>query len=346
MAQAQVPVCYEARLWWRPPDPTAGYLPEGPRWFRWRQQEWLAWVNIQTGPEARRGQLYVSPCEWDRSPQPLCIDCPGRPGFVLPTSHDGLLCLGCDKGIYYYDLNGSRWSRPAATIPDTQPRTIINDAEATPDGAAIVFGTKDVAFREPLGHLYLFTPADGQISILADRQTCSNGKVIQPAGDGQWVLLDIDSPTRTVRRYHLDVARRQVTELGIAVDLRGEAVFPDGMVAADAETVIIALYDLRASAYGRAVAVHVPTGKIVAEWRTPRSPRVTCPALVPSGGVGGRVALVLTTADEGMLPELRQACPEAGCLFVADTPWDSCPPQATVRLPGFPSSLFDEREGG
>ena len=71
-----------------------------------------------------------------------------------------------------------------STIPDEHPRTIINDGEVTPGGDAVVFGTKDTSFQEPLGHLYLFTPTDGTITSLLPGQTCSNGKVIVRDDEG------------------------------------------------------------------------------------------------------------------------------------------------------------------
>ncbi|MFG0253577.1 MAG: SMP-30/gluconolactonase/LRE family protein, partial [Rhodopirellula sp. JB053] len=58
------------------------------------------------------------------------------------------------------------------------------------------------------------------------------------------------------------------------------------------------------------------TGQLRGVWRTPGSPRNTCPALIPCDA-GWRI--VITTATEGMSPEDQQRCPHAGRLFIADT---------------------------
>ena len=91
-------------------------------------------------------------------------------------------------------------SHALATIPDANPRTIINDGEVVPGGRAVVFGTKDVRFADPIAHLYLFT-LDDRLTTLADGQLCSNGKVF--ARDRR--LYDIDTPRRNVIRYRLDL---------------------------------------------------------------------------------------------------------------------------------------------
>src|SRR6185369_365700 len=99
------------------------------------------------------------------------------------------------------------------------PRTIINDGAAVPDGSAVVFGTKDVQFKDPIAALYLFTVADRRVSVLAEGQVCSNGKVFATDADGL-ILYAIDTPRRVVARYRLDLARRTLAADGVAVDLR------------------------------------------------------------------------------------------------------------------------------
>ena len=81
---------------------------------------------------------------------------------------------------------------------------------------------------------------------------------------------------------------------------------------------------------GRAVRFNLTTGEALEEWTTPGSPRVTCPLLVkrPDG-----VKLILTTATEGMPAEMRAKCPSAGCVFIADTQFTTCPAPEVVRLP-------------
>lgn len=303
-----------------------GFLPEGPRAITLDDRPALVWVNIQTAPDATQGALHVR--YWDTGGTESWV-LPGRPGFVLPTSRPGVVLVGLDHQVGTFDLDSYEWT-PIGAIPDPHPRTIINDAEATPDGRAVVFGTKDTRFTEPLAGLYLLTPDDNRVSRLAGVQTCSNGKVFA-AGAAGLTLYDIDTPTRSVARYRLDVAARKLEADGVALDLRNEPGFPDGMVDGGDGTVVIAFYNPEPVAAGRAVRYDLRTGVALEEWRTPASPRVTCPCLVQRAD---GVKLVLTTATEGMPAEQRALCPDAGSLFVADTRFARVPVAPLVTLDG------------
>lgn len=294
---------HHARLLFAPPDDADRYLLEGPR----QHFAQLLWVNIQTGPDATSGDLWVgtrSGSQWTTVRHPM----PARPGFVLPTQNPELLLLGCDKVIGTYSLPTREWL-PLAAIPDTHPRTLINDAELLPDGSGIIFGTKDVQFQEPLGHLYHFTFADHQLTTLAEGQTCSNGKVI--LGD---VLYDIDTPTRSVVAYPLDRKNRRLGPKRLVLDLSHRTDYPDGMIDAGNGSVIIAFYNPHNVNDGEAVRFDLATGSALERWIVPGSPRVTCPLLL-TGPAGPE--LILTTALEGMPAEQRSRLPHAGCVFSA-----------------------------
>jgi sugar lactone lactonase YvrE len=239
-----------------------------------------------------------------------------------------VVLVGVEKQLRVCDLAEGTWSEPLATIPDDIPRTIINDGEVVPGGKAVVFGTKDTQFKEPIAHLYLWTVDDNRLTVLADKQTCSNGKVFRTDARGL-ILYDIDTPTKKVVRYRLDVATRTATPDGTAIDLADQVGFPDGMCDCGDGTVIIAFYNPDHADAGKAIRFNLATGRGVEEWTTPGSPRVTCPLLVQRPG---GVKLILTTATEGMPAEMRERCPNAGCLFIADTQFDACPEFEFVRL--------------
>jgi sugar lactone lactonase YvrE len=242
---------------------------------------------------------------------------------VFPTTRPNTAFVGCEKSVGWLDLVTGEFT-PLAAIPDTNPRTIINDGEIVPGGRAVVFGTKDLKFADPIAHLYLFTLDDNRLSVLAGGQTCSNGKVF---ADGGRTLYDIDTPRKVVTRYRFDLTARTMVEDGIALDLRHRDDFPDGMCDAGDGTVIIAFYNPNPVDAGRAVRYRLGSGEVLNEWLTPGSPRVTCPLLVsrPEG-----VKLILTTAVEGMPADQRARCPTAGCLFVADTGLTGVPPAEVV----------------
>jgi sugar lactone lactonase YvrE len=301
------------------------FLPEGPREALLGGIRRLAWVNIQDSENSKHG--------WICNHSELGIGwllAPGRMGFLLPVAGENRLLLGIEKDLKVFTFGGT-FSDALATIPDTNPRTIINDAEIVPGGKAVVFGTKDTKFdtEAKLAQLYLYTVDDNRISVLADKQVCSNGKVFASDARGL-VLFDIDTPTRKVVRYRLDVGARTATPDGVALELANEIGFPDGMRGCGDGTAIIAFYNPDFAEAGSAVRFNLTTGEAVEEWTTPGSPRVTCPLLVkrPDG-----VKLILTTATEGMPAEMRAKCPNAGCLFIADTQFADCPAPEVVRLP-------------
>jgi sugar lactone lactonase YvrE len=312
-----------ARVFFAPPAEDERYLPEGPKSVAVAGRAALAWVNIQTGPDSTRGAVHLR--YWDTGEHRVLPQA-GRPGFLAPTERPGVVLVGRDKEIDSLDLATGAWAH-LATIPDPNPRTIINDGAAGPGGSAIVFGTKDMRFKDPIAALYLFTVADRRVTMLADQQVCSNGKVFAAEARGL-VLYDIDTPRRVVSRYRLDLGRRSVAADGVAVDLRAVDGFPDGMVDAGDGTVIIAMYNPGPVRDGRAYHYDLTTGERLGEWIVPGSPRVTCPLLVEHGGL----KLVLTTAVEGMPDERRPDSPHAGDLFIADTGFDSVPPAHLVRL--------------
>ncbi|HEV3440289.1 MAG TPA: SMP-30/gluconolactonase/LRE family protein [Gemmata sp.] len=299
-----------------------GYLPEGPRLMTVAGFKVLVWVNIQNSASAKSGTIFAHQIEGGRDD--FSMPCPGRPGFIHPLKGGDRALVGVEKELRVCNLAKGEWSEPLARIPDDNPRTIINDAEIVPGGKAVVFGTKDTLFKEQIANLYLYTVDDNRVSLLADKQLCSNGKVFYTDERGL-ILFDIDTPTRKVVRYRLDVAARTVTPDGVALDLANQIGFPDGMCDCGDGTVIIAFYNPEFAKAGKAIRFNLSTGETIEEWLTPGSPRVTCP-------LADGTQLILTTAIEGMPAEMLAKCPNAGCLFKADVKLASCPVAEAVRL--------------
>jgi sugar lactone lactonase YvrE len=307
--------------------PAAGeadrFLPEGPRSIVLEGRPALAWVNIQTAVDSTRGDIHVR--FWDGEHRTYSQ--PRRPGFLFPTDKADTLFVGMEKEIGVLHLTTNTFT-PWEKIDDANPRTIINDGEIVPGGGAIIFGTKDVKFADTIANLYLFTLDDRKLSVLADKQTCSNGKVF--ARDSVELLLyDIDTPKRNVVRYRLDIASRRLADTTEALNLKNQLGFPDGMTDVGDGSVIIAFYNPDPAIEGRAVRFDLKTDQTVEMWATPGSPRVTCPLLVEHQG---KVRLVLTTATEGMPNEMRKTCLHAGDLFWAGTSLLKVPPSEVVVL--------------
>jgi sugar lactone lactonase YvrE len=306
------------------PEEKDRFLLEGPREIVFDDRDALVWVNIQTALDTTHGDIHIR--FWDTGERRV-LHQDTRPGFILPTDAPGYLVVGREKEIGVVDLRTNDWT-PLATIPDANPRTIINDGEVVPGGRAVVFGTKDLRFTDPIAQLYLFTFDDRQITVLAERQTCSNGKCIVQRGD-ELMLFDIDTPTRQVVRYRLDLAGRKATPDGVALRLDGVPGFPDGMIACGDGSAIVAFYNPDPVDDGVAIRFALESGEMIEQWTTPGSPRVTCPLLVEREG---RVQLVLTTAVEGMPEAMRKQCPDAGCLFIGATSFAHAPAAEMVRF--------------
>ncbi len=313
-----------ASAFFAPPAEQDRYLPESPHAVTVSGREAVAWVNIQTDPDATRGAVHLR--FWDTGEHRI-LPLSARPGFIALTDRPGVVLIGRDKELGTLDLQTGAWTH-LAVIPDTDPWTMINDAAVVPGGSAIVFGTKDWRFKDPIAALYLFTIADRHVTVLAGGQICSNGKVFARDADGL-ILYDIDTPRRIVSQNRLDLAGRSLVEDGVAVDLRAVDGFPDGMADAGSGTVVIAIFNPGTVTDGRAYHYDLATGKRVGEWVVPGSPRVTCPLLIERAGC---VQLVLTTAVEGMPADILRHCPHAGDLFIAETEFPAAPVPDRVRL--------------
>lgn len=302
----------------RPLREADAWLPESPRLVTWKNRKWLGWVNIQTAFDATTGSIHlldVVTHDYRR------IDLDDRPGFFVDLGN-GTAIVGTGKRLRLMD-----WTTEAmtelATIDDESPFTIINDGEPTPDGEAIVFGTKDVRFQEKIAALYLFTASDRRISKLAGDMTCSNGKVLTKRSADRFTLYDIDTPRKLVERYELNLTTRSVRYEGIAIDLRNRADYPDGMCAAwEDDLAVIAFYHPGEVSEGLVELFDLKRGESFLKWLTPGSPRVTSVLMVPHPKTARQTVdlnqLFATTAVEGMPPHLRAKSPNAGCVFASE----------------------------
>lgn len=306
----------------RPESAELRFLPEGPIQCR---PGVFSWVAIQHGPDRQDGSLNVFDLatRTNRS-----FPLPGRPGFAFPTTSSDHFLVGMERRVGVVELSTGRWTELCGEVDADVEGTIINDAVLVPQG--IVFGCKDLAFREPKAGLYFWRRSDRRLFRLRGDQICSNGKVA--LGEGPRTrLLDIDSPRRTVVQYELDVRRGTLSRPQLVLDLRNEPAFPDGMIATpDGQSVIIAFYNPEEAPHGEARQYRLADGQVQQVWRTDRSPQVTCPLLLEHEG---GVSLVLTTAVEHMPPEKQARLSNAGCLFIGRAEFDRVPAQPLFPWP-------------
>jgi sugar lactone lactonase YvrE len=294
------------------------FLPEGPRVLRNYHERGakLGWVAIQHGPGVKHGSLNVLDLE---SRTNVSWPLNGRPGFFAETTEKGVVLVGFEHQMAYFDLRTGARGETVARI-DADAGAIVNDGLAVDGG--VLFGTKDLEFKRPIAALYFFDWATGEVRTILEGQTCSNGKFLRRDSSGA-TLIDIDTAPKRIGRYRLDAKLERVLEAGLVKAPESLPAFPDGLrPAPDGNSVIVAFYNADAVSDGLAQQIRLSDGAVVFEWIVPGSPRVTCPEFVK---LDGKVKLLFTTAVEGMPDEIRTLAPGAGWLYVADTEFEEVP---------------------
>ena len=293
----------DCRVLLRPESAELRYLPEGPYDCGGGR---LSWVSIQHGVTATTGALNVFDMDTRAN---FSYPLEARPGFAFPTNREGVFAVGLERRLGLFDTATRHFEPLCDDDVDREVEgTIINDGVVFDEG--LVFGTKDLKFEQPKAGLSLW-----RLFRLRDGQVCSNGKVIRSSAAG-FTLLDIDTPTRQVVAYELDVGVGRLGPPRVVLDLRHQPLYPDGMIETpEGDGLIVALFNPHDAEFGVACQFDFE-GRRLSEWRTPGSPQVTCPVLVTTSE---GVQLVLTTAAENMSDE-RLAChANAGCLFLGPT---------------------------
>jgi sugar lactone lactonase YvrE len=296
----------------RPETNELRFLPEGPYAT---PDGRLSWVSIQHGAEAQFGSLNLFT---PSSGVSQSITMPGRPGFAFPTNVPGVFICGVEHSLGLIDTATGDWTEFATDIDSAVSNTIINDGMIY-DGN-LIFGCKDLEFATPKAGLYLWRTTDRQLIQLKDDQVCSNGKAVIKQGDNL-SFYDIDSPLKTITVSDLDIATGRIGPAQVVLDFTSEEVFPDGMILTpDHRSLIVAVYNPNDADFGEARQYGLTDGQLEAVWECPGAPQVTCPQLLQTDS---GIKLVLTTAIEHLPPERLALQPNAGCLFIGDTDFDS-----------------------
>ncbi len=293
----------------RPERAELRFLPEGPYVCGDGK---LSWVGIQHGATSTVGSINIFDTATGENSS---YELPGRPGFAFPTNRPGVFVAGVEREVGLFDTASGSWTPFVTNVDSDVTNTIINDAVVFED--SLVFGCKELEFKTKKAGLYLWRRSDRATIQLRNDQICSNGKAIIRNADGHLTLFDIDSCTKQIIKSTIDLEQGVVGPQDVVVDLTSEEVFPDGMILTpDHRSLIVALYDPGDPAAGAARQYSIATGKLEAVWTCPGSPRVTCPQLIP---LNGTVKLLLTSAVEHMPEEQQKRHPNAGCLFVGET---------------------------
>ena len=211
-------------------------------------------------------------------------------GYVLAAADGFRLVDGAGQP------DGGPW-RPPGMLADVR----FNDGACDPAGrfwAGTVAGDR----RPGAGRLYRLDP-DGQVTVMLDRVTESNGLGWSPDG-GTFYYIDSAEPRPRIRAFPCDLAAGRLGAPRDLVQPPPEQGIPDGLVV-DAEGCLwVAFWG------GHAVRRYSPAGELLAELPTPVS-QPSCPAF----GGPDLGDLYVTTAWEDMTPAQRAAEPLAGHLL-------------------------------
>ncbi|MBB3207468.1 sugar lactone lactonase YvrE [Rhodopirellula rubra] len=310
------PVVRDASVIPIPDNAALRFLPEGPSPLS--VAGWLSWVAIQHGESSTRGSINLLDL---KNATNQSFDLPGRPGFAFacattqPDAMPTRFVAGVERSLGIFDTSDGSWKTFCEGIDADVENTIINDGVLWNDN--LIFGTKDLEFENKKAGLYLYRVSDERLIRLRDDQICSNGKMIRTDQAGQTKLVDIDSPTKLIVQYDLDVENGSIGDPDTLIDLTDDPGVPDGAILTpDGNGVIVSIFRPDVADFGETRWYDLATGRLEGVWRTLGSPRNTCPALVP---MGDSMRLVITTATEAMPPEDQRQCPNAGKLFVAET---------------------------
>lgn len=293
-----------AELLLMPQDAALRFLPEGPYPMN---EDSFSWVAIQHGADKQFGSVNVY-CFSTKENQSFPL--PGRPGFAFATDK-GNFVVGCERSVGIFSTQDNSFQPFVEGVDAQVSGTIINDG-LTWNGN-LIFGTKDLEFKTKKAGLYLWRGADKKLFQLRNDQVCSNGKCIVAEGDGWIELLDIDSPTRCVMRYRIDLDEGKIVSESVAIDLRHDEAVPDGMtLSLDGKSAIISLYNPNPAEFGRTIQVGLDNGHVENEWHTLKSPQATCPQWFV---LKDELWLIITTAVEHMTSDRLMQSNQAGALF-------------------------------
>ena len=316
----EMPITHDATALSVPDNDALRFLPEGP--IPLPVEGWLSWVGIQHGPAATFGSINLLDLSTGTN---RSFDLPGRPGFAFacdgstPGELPTRFVAGVERSLGIFDTTDGSWSPFCDSIDADVENTIINDGVIWQDN--LIFGTKDLEFSAQKAGLYLYRGRDQTLIRLRDDQVCSNGKMVFTDESGRLKLIDIDTPTKTIVQYDLDVDAGTLSNRQIVVDLTEDDGFPDGAILTpDGTGVVVSIYLPDPAEYGQTRCYDRATGRLRCVWRTPKSPQNTCPAWVSHHG---KIQLVITTAVENMSAENRAKSTAAGQIFIADTDFDA-----------------------
>jgi sugar lactone lactonase YvrE len=265
---------------------------EGPFWYGDR----FGWVDIMAG------RLWVAGFDGATLTEPRSYDV-GRPlGAAVPRTGGGWV-LAAGTAFFALEEDGTV-TRLTEDLAD--PSLVrMNDGKCDPAGRFWA-GTMDYEESRPSASLYVY---DGTVRPVLNGVTISNGLAWSP---DRRTMYYIDTPTKRVDVLDYDEATGEVSDRRPFIEVEGG--HPDGMTRDDEGFLWVALWG------GGAVRRYDPSGRPAGIVHLP----VTNVSSCNFGGPGG-TTLFITTSQQGLSPEQKEAEPDAGRIFRVE-PGVSGPP--------------------
>jgi sugar lactone lactonase YvrE len=260
---------------------------EGPCWDE--QNQVLYWIDI-TQKHIHRYTPITGSSETFMMDQPI--------GAVALTTDETLLCA-MENGFYLYNLTDNLSTflhDPEADRSDNR----FNDGKCDA-GGRFWAGTMSQTGKEKAGSLYCFHP-DGRCERKLQKISISNG--LSWSLD-QRTLYYIDSPTREVVAYDIDLSTGGLGDSRVAIRFSAEDGLPDGMTIDKEGNLWIAMWG------GSCVLRYDPkSGRLLERVKLPVSQVTSC-----TFGGSALDELYITTARIGLTEEQLKQEPLAGGLF-------------------------------
>jgi sugar lactone lactonase YvrE len=264
-------------------------LGEGPVWDV--SGERLYWVDI-----TRQEIHHFDPV----SGQDACFQLPQAPGSLAVRQGGGLI-VAAGSSFHSFDPESGRLTQIAEVEPN-QPQNRFNDGKTDPKGRFWA-GTMHREVVRPTGALYRLDPSL-HWQRMQDGIVCSNGLAWSP--DGR-TLYHADTALRRVWAWDFDPEQGAMENRRLFAALTEDQGWPDGATV-DAEGFYwLAHWD------GWRLTRFDPTGRVERVVKLPVQ-RPTCPAF---GGPGLDV-LYVTSARDGLTPEMLSRQPKAGGVFAIE----------------------------
>jgi L-arabinonolactonase len=225
---------------------------------------------------------------------------PGRPGSMVLTSTPGLLLIGSEREVGWFEFETAHWE-PWIRLDEPDGTVRLNDGRAGPDGRYWVGSMhEDTSLRRSVGSLHR-VDADGSTDTLRDAIGCSNGLAFSP--DGR-TMYHADTFTRTVWAYDYDVDTGCATHRRVFTDFAQLPGRPDGACVDSDGCYWVACV------FGSAVARLTPAGDVDRIVELP----VTAPTM-PAFGGDDLGTLYVTSLG---VPDITGGDGMAGALFALD----------------------------